>query len=279
MAQLAQNPSYAHVSDFARDPDEASQTFMSDEDVDSDQEAGGCLCFRAQDDCPGNTPVDQAMAHVRLGFVRKVYGILVVQLLLTIAIAAPFCFVSQQWILDHIALFHVARWASLGVIVCMSCCCKNLARRFPTNYALLFLFTACEAVMIGFVTARYQTESVLLAGAVTVAVFLGLSVYAFYTKTDFTGFGPYLFAVLLTLCLWGFIALFFPMGPLLYKVYAAIGTLLFCCYIVLDTQLIIGGRHKKFKFEVDDYVFAALNLYLDIVNLFLFILSLLGKRE
>jgi len=58
------------------------------------------------------------------------------------------------------------------------------------------------------------------------------------------------------------------------------GVLLFTFYIVFDTQLLIGeyGGHKV-QFGIDDYVFAALNLYLDIINLFLHILSLFGERR
>lgn len=43
-------------------------------------------------------------------------------------------------------------------------------------------------------------------------------------------------------------------------VYALCGCLLFSMFIVYDTQLIVGGRHKKHQFGVDEYVFAALNL-------------------
>lgn len=229
--------------------------------------------------CPGNTPVEQAMQHVRLGFIRKVYGILVVQLLLTIAIAFPFQFVSQQWLQNNIMLLKIARYGSLAVIVGMACCCQGAARKFPVNYLLLSIFTVFEAIVMGFVTAMYETQSVLLAAGVTTVIFLGLTAYACMTKKDFTGLGPYLFVILLTLCLWSFIAIFFPMGKTLHTAFGAIGTLLFCVYIVYDTQLIIGGSHKKYQFEVDDYVFAALNLYLDIINLFLFLLSLLGNRQ
>lgn len=281
MALLMQQPANVPAHDPAYGPDhlhdhvqEQGQDSSSDEDV----EAGACPCFSSNDDCPGDTPVEQAMKHVRLGFIRKVYGILIVQLVVTIAIAAPLCLMSKQWVLDHMNLFRVARWGSLAVIIGMTCCCRKAARNFPTNYLLLFVFTACEAVIIGFVGALYQTDSVLLAAGVSLGVFVGLSTYACFTKTDYTGYGPYLFAVLLALCLWSFIALFFSMGTLLYKVFAGIGTILFCCYIVYDTQLIIGGRHKV-QFQIDDYVFAALNLYLDIINLFLFILSLFGKRD
>jgi FtsH-binding integral membrane protein len=43
--------------------------------------------------------------------------------------------------------------------------------------------------------------------------------------------------------------------------------------------LIIGGEHKAHKFTVDDYVFAALTLYLDIIQLFMRLLRLLGKKK
>eukprot|EP00438_Fugacium_kawagutii_P011117 Skav203188 [mRNA] locus=scaffold39:361567:361815:+ [translate_table: standard] len=54
----------------------------------------------------------------------------------------------------------------------------------------------------------------------------------------------------------------------------------FAFYIVFDTQLMLGswGGHKL-QFDIDDYAFAALNLYLDIINLFLYILEIVGTRE
>jgi len=60
--------------------------------------------------------------------------------------------------------------------------------------------------------------------------------------------------------------------------YDFLGVLLFTFFIVFDTQMIIGGNHKV-QFSIDDYCFAALNLYLDIINLFLHILALLGDRK
>ena len=57
------------------------------------------------------------------------------------------------------------------------------------------------------------------------------------------------------------------------------GVLIFSLYIVHDTQLMLGGSHKV-SIGMDDYVFAALNLYLDIINLFLLLLDLLnGGRD
>ena len=46
-------------------------------------------------------------------------------------------------------------------------------------------------------------------------------------------------------------------------------------YIVFDTQLMMGGQHK-YSISPEEYIFAALNLYLDIINLFLYLLMIIG---
>lgn len=61
--------------------------------------------------------------------------------------------------------------------------------------------------------------------------------------------------------------------------YSVIGAFIFSIFIVVDTQLMIGGKHKIYKFTEDDYVFAALNLYLDVVNLFLYMLNILSNNQ
>lgn len=47
-------------------------------------------------------------------------------------------------------------------------------------------------------------------------------------------------------------------------------------YLVFDTQLILGGKHRRHQVSPEEYVFAALNLYLDIVTLFLLLLQIIG---
>lgn len=48
-------------------------------------------------------------------------------------------------------------------------------------------------------------------------------------------------------------------------------------YLVFDTQLMLGGKHR-YALSPEEYIFAALNLYLDIINMFLYILSFAGGR-
>ena len=60
--------------------------------------------------------------------------------------------------------------------------------------------------------------------------------------------------------------------------YAAVGALIFMVYIVYDTQLMMGGKHK-YSIDPEEYIFAALNLYLDIINLFMYILAIVGAAK
>lgn len=57
--------------------------------------------------------------------------------------------------------------------------------------------------------------------------------------------------------------------------YGSAGALIFSMYIVYDTQLMMGGSHK-YSIDPEEYIFAALNLYLDIINLFMYILMIIG---
>jgi len=70
----------------------------------------------------------------------------------------------------------------------------------------------------------------------------------------------------------------FVRNKILSIVYASIGAFLFSCYIIVDTQLMMGGKHQ-YAIDPEEYIFAALNLYLDIVNLFLFILRIIGASR
>merc|ERR1719375_323922 len=183
-----------------------------------------------------------------------------------------------SWVATHQSLCQGCMIFSLVLVLGVSCCCQEMARKVPYNYLFLLLVTVCEAVIVGFICAMYTGQSVLLAAGLTAGIFAGLTVYACTTNSDFTGMGGYLAAALMGLILTSFICMFFP-SPMMQKVLGGFGAILFSFYIVYDTQLICGGKHKKHQFGVDDYVFAALNIYLDIINLFLYLLSLFGDRR
>ncbi|CAD7963726.1 unnamed protein product [Amoebophrya sp. A120] len=215
---------------------------------------------------------------VRRGFIRKVYGLLTMQLLCTTLIAAPFAthMISNEWVVNNAWLGLISMVGSLA-IVCAGSCNPELFRRYPSNYLCLMVFTILESVLVGFVVSAYNTQSVILVFLLTCTIFGLLSCYAMCTDTDFTGMGTYLFAFLAGLCVMSLVLMFFP-GPEVDKFQAGIGAVLFSFYIIYDTQLIMGGKHKV-QFSIDDYVFAALNIYMDILNLFLDLLRILGENS
>ena len=83
-----------------------------------------------------------------------------------------------------------------------------------------------------------------------------------------------LFACAIGLFIFGIMASIFR-SQVLRLVYSCLGAILFCVYIVFDTQLMMGGSHK-YSISPEDYVFAALNLYIDVVMLFSMILGIFG---
>merc|ERR1719161_3180350 len=169
--------------------------------------------------------------------------------------------------------------------LCAVACCRDVCRQYPTNYFVLFGFTIFEGILMGFVSAAYTAGSVTICVGITAAIFLGLTIYAWTTSTDFTGYGPYLCGALMGFCIFGMAMWIMgmcglPLPPGLMMMYNLCGVLLFVMYIIFDTQMILGemGGHQ-FQFSIDDYVFAALTLYLDIINLFLYLLRLFGQRK
>ena len=57
--------------------------------------------------------------------------------------------------------------------------------------------------------------------------------------------------------------------------FGAAGALVFSLYLIYDTQLMLGGKHK-YALSPEEYIFAALNIYLDVINLFRYILLIVG---
>ena len=130
-----------------------------------------------------------------------------------------------------------------------------------------------EAFTLGIITAFYDNRIVLQALLITTGVFLGLTLFTLQSKYDFSGMGPWLFGGLIALCMTGFVGIFFPFGKTMDLVYAAGGTLLFSGYVVYDTYLINA------RLSPDEYIMGAISLYLDFINLFLYLLRIFGGNR
>lgn len=215
---------------------------------------------------------------IRNGFIRKVYSILMTQLLITLSLIAIFLYhkPTQKWAMAHREIFWICFAATIILIICMACC-TSVRRKAPMNFIFLFLFTIAEGVLLAMAASTYRSEEVLMAVGITAAVCLALTIFAFQTKYDFTGCHTILFIALVVLIIFGIIAMIWP-GKTVQLVYASLGALIFSFYLIYDTQMIIGGKHK-YSTSPEEYIFAALNLYLDVINIFLDILTIIGASR
>ncbi|XP_067687208.1 protein lifeguard 1-like [Haliotis asinina] len=212
---------------------------------------------------------------VRLGFIRKVYGILTCQIVVTIGIMSLFLYIPavHEYSRHHAWMWYLALALTIVALIALACC-ENVRRQFPTNIILLGVFTICEGFLLGTVASHYDKDAVLIAVGVTAVVTVSLTLFAFQTKWDFTMMSGLLFVFMIVLLCLGLLCAIIR-NKYLNLVYACLGALVFCAYLVFDTQLMLGGKHQ-YSLSPEEYIFASLNLYLDIINMFLSILTIVG---
>lgn len=215
--------------------------------------------------------VAEATLDVRMSFIRKVYSILTVQLLLTAGLSSLSFFSKgyRQWIQSNSWMMWVSLFGAIGFMLLTFWKRKS----YPTNLIFLAAFTGLEAYSISVITSFFESRIVLEALILTLGIFVALTLFACQTKYDFTSWIPYLFGALWALVLFGFMAAFFPHGSTVELVYGVIAALIFSGYILVDTQLVM--RH----YHVEEEIAASISLYLDILNLFLAILRILNSQN
>lgn len=216
---------------------------------------------------------DKLNVSIRLGFIRKVYGILSLQLLLSTLM----CWLSIYSIsflrfqLENGWLI-ILSFIVTAILPCLGLCFSELFRTVPTNYIFLFTFTFFESYIVSFICGITNPRLVLMAAAMTFAMVFGLTLYAMTTKRDITLQGGFILILGLSVLLLAIFALF-TSNPIVHILISSLWVLIFGIYLVYDTQLILGNG--ELKLSVDDYIWASFMLYLDIINLFLNLLQIL----
>ena len=120
----------------------------------------------------------------------------------------------------------------------------------------------------------YGSE-ILLAFGITMAIFCALTLFTMQSKIDWSFLGPAIFCCVFILFFWSFFTFFLvPASSFVPRqLISLFGAIVMCLFIIYDTNNIM--KH----FGVDDYVIAAIELYLDVVNLFRYMLILLSMSS
>ncbi|XP_034030872.1 glutamate receptor, ionotropic, N-methyl D-aspartate-associated protein 1b (glutamate binding) isoform X2 [Thalassophryne amazonica] len=243
------------------------------------QDPGANIGYHAEDPPPfyenqdfGHSLDDKT---IRRAFIRKVYLVLTAQLLVTFGFVAIFTFSYdvKLFVANHIWTYYVSYAVFFVCIIALSCC-GSFRRMHPWNLIALAILTLCMSYMVGMIASFHDTDSVIMAVGITAIVCFTVVVFSMQTKYDFTSCYGVLFVCLIVLIVFGILCIIIR-NNIVHIVYAGLGALLFTCFLAVDTQLLLGN--KELSLSPEEYVFAALNLYMDIINIFLYILAIFGK--
>ena len=159
-------------------------------------------------------------------------------------------------------------------IIALSCC--GLYNKFPINIILFVAFTTCVSFMIGLVVTFYTEQTLVMAVGLTLIIFLTITLYLVITKKDFDFLGPGLLAVTFLLIFLPIIFYFFPVGSTVRTIWYVVGIIVFIGWLLFDISRLVNGKYQDIFGQDYAWLMAAIDIYMDLINLFLYILQLLG---
>jgi uncharacterized protein len=234
----------------------------------------------AQDDFVQSTPFTGISVDERVTtFLRAVYGWMCAGLAIT---AGTAWFVAGSPGLINVifanrAVFWILALAQLGLVVVLSARVDKLSASAASG--LFIAYSALTGVTMSFVLLAYTGESVATTFLVTAAMFGSLALYGTFTRRSLAGMGQFMFMGLIGLLIATFIGFFWQNDGLQFMI-SLVGVIVFTGLTAWDAQRLKqmalaspGGVATQYA------VVGALALYLDFINLFLFLLRFLGGRR
>ncbi len=184
---------------------------------------------------------------------------------LTLAIAGT----PLQW---------VVMLAPLGFVLAMSFGLNRMSK--GTLNVLFWLYATVMGLSMSTIFLVFTQQSIALTFFATAGAFAGLSLFGYTTKKDLSGFGTFLIMGVVGLIIASVLNIFLQSGPLSFVISAA-GVLIFAGLTAYDTQRLKEQYSvlRGTEFMGKAIIMGALNLYLDFVNMFMFLLNFLGSRE
>lgn len=169
-------------------------------------------------------------------------------------------------------LVFIGGICGLLTIFYMSACKRN-------TYLQLAVFTFFETMVVCAASVMYGQDVVVMALLATFGIVSGLGIYAMTTRTNYTGYMGFLFSCLSCLLLMSLLNILLGSQIVrIFELYA--GTLLFFGYIVFDVQYYLTEHaNKRLLNDEDLHIEAALNIYLDVINIFLRLMEIISSNK
>ncbi|VDO54480.1 unnamed protein product [Haemonchus placei] len=220
---------------------------------------------------------------IRAAFVRKVPFLFILLCFYFICLLGVVAIMTAIPFMNNDTRLFVSRSLGIGIFFAVYLalmCCESVRRSFPANIILTAVFTLAVGYMTMMITAHHDIVSVLLTLIICSICCGSIIIFSMQTKYDLTNMMGIVFILSMCLMVFGLVAIisaiFFKV-KFIYMVYAALASLLFMFYLAIDVQLLMGGR--KYEISPEDHIFAAVQIFLDIVYIFWMLLSLFGSSK
>lgn len=219
-------------------------------------------------DVAGAVPVRTGVERATL--IRRTYLLVFASVLVTMA-GTAFA-ISTPPVLNWAARHPIITFIGMFLPLIAA---QRFRHVFPTNIGFVFLFTFLEGIFISpfiYLLGTTQPGVIGQAALLTGTTFGALTLYAFVSRRDFSAWGAFFMVGLFVLIATSLLNLFFQNATASLWI-AGATVFVFSGLLVFDTWRL------RNVFGPNDYVLAAVNIYLDLLNMFLAILSLLGGRR
>ncbi len=178
-------------------------------------------------------------------------------------------------------LRYVVMFAPLAVVFGLSASINRMSEN--TARGVFFLFSALMGLSISYIFAMYTGMSIANTFFTTAVAFAGLSLYGYTTKRDISAWGSFLIMGVIGLLVASVVNIFIGSAAIAFAV-SALGVLIFAGLTAYDTQkikttYIMMAESGQTEWLGKAAIMGALNLYLDFLNMFMFLLHFMGNRN
>ncbi len=220
---------------------------------------------------------------IQASFVNKVYVWMGLALTITgivaMRVADSGAFMGMFTESSNAMPFYILLAVEFGLVWWMSSRIDSMSSGFAT--ALFILYSALNGVTLSVLFYVYTSASIASTFFITAGTFGICSAYGYFTKKDLTSLGGFLFMALIGLIV-ASVVNWFLASSALYWIISYAGVAIFIGLTAYDTQKI-----KKMSLEIDadseegkkGAVMGALSLYLNFINMFIFLLRIFGNRR
>lgn len=215
-------------------------------------------------------------------YTAKTFLWMLLGLLVTFAVAmGGYATNFTYYALLSIPAFHlIVLVAELAVVLVLSSRIKRLS--VPVARLLFFVYAALTGIFFSVYFFLFEAASLILIFAATALYFGVLALYGYFTKADLSRMRPILVGGLILLLVFGLLSMFLPGLSGMDRIFCLIGIAVFLGFTAHDTQK-IKAYYNYYSHDPEmakkASIFSALQLYLDFINLFLYLLRFLGKRK